>query len=646
MNDRTSAAGLPAHRLRLGELTLDLAVGELLLADGRPAALRRQALEVLLALGARAGQVVTKDELMRRVWPDVVVGDGSLAQAITDIRRVLGDGAHARVRNVARRGYMLVPDEAGPLPSEPNQDPDQASDPEQPPSGGLTTAPRASAPLRLLGMLLLLLAVGVSTGIAWRWWPRGAADGMPTLVVLPLKAIGDDAGSRTIAEGLSEELIGSLARIEGLRVIARPSAVLAAAESTDPARLAERLGVTHLLEGSSQRDGQALRVRLRLIDARGGAALWSRDFDRDASEVLLLQREIAEAVAAPLTLKLGLATMPVAKSGDAEFLRRFLAARARVFDFRRPVEESTEWAESEFRALLLQRPEDARVHAALSMTLIVRAVRRVNQQAALRDEALHEASIAQRLDPSLPEPYWAQGLQSCNRNEWETCLSRLHEAGVRGAKLQLIAYDRALILARLGYLGEAEATARAWIPQDPLNWAVHFVLARVLDTQGRHDEALESFARAGAGASPEGRWLNAIWRRDFALATSLAASSDAGMRPGYRALTLALNDASRWPAVEAEMRKLDADAFPLRLLRVLVPGTDAQAAASIAEMNDIRLRRGNLTWDLLLWTRDLAWLRRGPAFQAYLRDSGILDYWRVHGLPPQCRQQEGRVVCD
>jgi DNA-binding winged helix-turn-helix (wHTH) protein len=107
--DRAAEAPL-AHRLHLSGFVLDLAAGELLTADHQLAGLRKQALDVLLLLGARAGQVVTKEELMRSVWQDVVVGDGSLAQAISDIRRVLGDADHRLVRSVARRGYMLVPD--------------------------------------------------------------------------------------------------------------------------------------------------------------------------------------------------------------------------------------------------------------------------------------------------------------------------------------------------------------------------------------------------------------------------------------------------------------------------------------------------------------------------------------------------------
>ena len=94
----------------LSGFVLDLNRGELLTPEDQLAGLRKQALDVLLVLGARAGQVVSKEELMSSVWPDVVVGEGSLVQAIGDIRRVLGDTGHRLIRNVARRGYILVPE--------------------------------------------------------------------------------------------------------------------------------------------------------------------------------------------------------------------------------------------------------------------------------------------------------------------------------------------------------------------------------------------------------------------------------------------------------------------------------------------------------------------------------------------------------
>lgn len=643
MNDRTSAEGLSANRLCLGALTLDLRAGELLAADGRPAALRRQALEVLLALGERAGQVVTKDELMGRVWPDVVVGDGSLAQAITDIRRVLGDGGHERVRNVARRGYMLVPDEAEPARPKPELPLLEDTAP---------VSAQASGRSRFVSRALLVLgALAVLAGAAWWLRPRASAETVPTLVVLPLRAIGDDAGSRTIADGLSEELIGSLAHIEGLRVIARTSTTLAASESGEPARLIERLGISHLLEGSLQRSGEHLRVRLRLVEARGGGALWARDFDREAPEVLLLQREIAESVASSLALRLGLAGAPIARSGDVEFLRRFRAAQTLGLHQPGPVEETVEPAEGELRALLRERPDDARVHSALGLVLVVHAARRPTLRDSLLSEARHEAALAQRLDPSLPDPYWIDAQQACSRNDWESCLNQMQLARERGAEIAgRVASDREIVLARLGYLDRAEASVRELILRDPLHSGLHFLLARLLDTQGRHEQARLAFERAAPTAN-YGRWFNAVWRGDRVETARIVAAGmvptdayAAKLQPCYEEVTRALADPGHWPAARAAVRKFEQQTGLFGLLRVLEPDAPAHPAELIAGLNSMR-QRGYSTWDLLLWTEDLAWLRRSPEFQVYLRDNGILAYWRAHGFPPQCRPQGEAAAC-
>ena len=108
MDTRTSPDLGAVDRLPLGAFALDLVQGELLDANGRPAPLRRQALAVLRVLGERAGQVVGKDDLMRLVWPDVVVGEGSLAAAVADIRRVRGDddASRARVNRLAQLMHL------------------------------------------------------------------------------------------------------------------------------------------------------------------------------------------------------------------------------------------------------------------------------------------------------------------------------------------------------------------------------------------------------------------------------------------------------------------------------------------------------------------------------------------------------------
>lgn len=470
---------------------------------------------------------------------------------------------------------------------------------------------------------------------------------------MPLKPIGSGDSVKVIADGLGEELICSLAQIKGLRVIARDSTRRAAAESDDPARLAQRLGITHALEGNLQQAGQSLRVRLRLIDTQGGRALWTRDFDRDASEVLLLQREIAEAVAASLTLKLGLTDTP-SRSGDAEFLRRHLSARALVNRRDLPPEASTEKAEAEFRELVRERPDDARAHAGLALALELRAQRRPSLAVALREEAVREATLAQRLDPTLPEPYHVLASNACYRNDWERCLQLGSETARVDPSNADVVYGKAIMLARLGYLDRAEAMVRELSARDPLGDRSGFLLGRLLDTQGRHEEARRAFhppSLAGVYA----RWFNAVWRKDYADALQIAetqiGASDhpdahaARLAPSYIAASRALLDPALWPQANVQFEQFERSTELTNFTRVLAPNAPKHAAELIHELNGVR-QRGYSSWDLLLWTKDLAFLRRDPAFQDYLRDNGILAYWRKHGFPSQCRPVGEGAYCE
>jgi len=527
-------------------------------------------------------------------------------------------------------------------------------------------ARRRTAPA-VLWYAVLLVAAG-AVGAAWWWSIRSTANAVhldpsppkaaaaaapPTLVVMPLKPIGEGDSVRIIADGLGEELICSLAQVQGLRVIARDSTQLATDASADPATLVQRLGITHALEGNLQQAGQSLRVRLRLVDARGGGALWTKDFDRDASEVLLLQREIAETVAGSLALRLGLTTPP-SRSGDAEFLRRYHMARALVSLRDLPPETSTERAEREFRVLLRERPDDARAHAGLALALEIRAQRRPTLATTLREEAIREATLAQRLDATLAEPYFVLAANACIADEWERCLA-LQERALRvNPSNAEMAYGMTLSLARLGYLDRAEARARDLQARDPLGRNGGFMLARVLDTQGRHDEAhrlLEPLPAYAAYA----RWFNAVWRKDYASALRIAKVDIDGsnhpdayakqLAPGYIATSEALIDPSRWPRAITEFDAYEKTTGMGNFSRVLAPDAPANAASLIDDLNQVR-QRGYSTWDLLLWTKDLAYLRRDPAFQRFLRDNGILAYWRAHGFPAQCRAQGDGAVCE
>jgi TolB-like protein/DNA-binding winged helix-turn-helix (wHTH) protein len=644
--------------------------GHRLLRAGVEQPLEPKAFAVLALLAGEPGRVFTRDEILDTVWGHRHVTPGVLNRVMTLLRQALGEDAHhpRLLQTVHGVGYRfdLPPASSDPPATQSAHLADPVGNDPASTATGIPHAP-TPAPRRWRPALFLLLAlVGIGMAGAW-WWKRQTPpppialapatvpmqSAVPTLVVMPLKPIGGGDGVKVIADGLGEELICSLAQIDGLRVIARDSTRRAAAESDDPARLAQRLGITHALEGNLQQAGQSLRVRLRLIDTQGGRALWTRDFDRDASEVLLLQREIAEAVAASLTLKLGLTETP-SRSGDAEFLRRHLSARALVNRRDLPPEASTEKAEAEFRELVRERPEDARAHAGLALALELRAQRRPSLAVTLREEAVREATLAQRLDPTLAEPYHVLASNACYRNDWERCLQLDSETARVDPSNADVVYGQAIRLARLGYLDRAEARVRELSARDPLGDTSGFLLGRLLDTQGRHEEARRAFDPPQVSAV-YARWYNAVWRKDYTEAlqiaeTQIGASNHpdahaARLAPSYIAASRALLDPALWPQALAEFEQFENSTDLSNFTRVLAPDAPDHAADLIDELNRVR-QRGYSSWDLLLWTKDLAFLRRDPAFQDFLRDNGILTYWRKHGFPSQCRPDGNGAYCE
>lgn len=341
--DPTTELGRPA-RLALGGHVLDLARGELLDAQGEPSALRAQALALLCVLGERAGEVVSKDELMRRVWGGVIVTEDSLVQAVGDIRRVLGDSGHRVVRTVPRRGYLLQLEEApkATSASEASEAPEssaqdstppstpsaQALPPAAPPAASATAA--FAAPAReasgrwpmWLGALLLLLLLAMGAGLALRWPP--AAPPLRSLAILPFETEGLPAADDWLAAAITGDLNSHAARWRGVTVIAFGTMRAYRGKAVDPRTVAAELGVQYVLTGRLRRepaasaamgeagaagDASAERVRLavQLIDGTTGAADWTQLIDVERADLPGSIGDLAGGLARALMVEWGLA---------------------------------------------------------------------------------------------------------------------------------------------------------------------------------------------------------------------------------------------------------------------------------------------------------------------------------------------------
>lgn len=681
-----SAAVPPS--LAFDEVTIDFA-GRRLLRAGEPQQLEPKAFAVLALLAGAPGQAFSRDQILDAVWGHRHVTPGVLNRVMSLLRHALGEEAHTAryLHTLHGVGYRFdlpataAPDAGVPMASEgatgaplsPNTTDALSHPPRRPGKRGAppsaadsTRTSNAGLPVHEVSrpqrrrLLVAAFLGGIVAATGWWTWRTlesqappparvaAVASALPTLIVMPLKAIGSgDDGD--IAAGLSDELISALARIHGLRVIARESTGLAAAQATDIAALVPQLGISHALEGSLRRSGERLRIHLRLTEAGTGRTLWVQDYDRNAVDVLALEREIAGAVAAALTLRLGLPSSRAAKGGDAEFLRRYHAARAQLRA--EGSNETLERTEAEFRALVKLRPEDARARAGLASVLDARAFVRPSLAQGLRAEALEEADLAERLDPTLPEPYEVRGGLACRQNEWERCLGLYRKAIALGPSDSRANFLHAMSLATLGYLDQARDLLRRDLARDPLNRGGHYALGRVLDTLGDYARAREAYDRAG-DFNPYGPWFNAALRGDHAAARRTVQRMDDNPRDAvhgpmlqktYRAATRALIDPAYWPQAKAEGLAFEQRTGLMDLMRVLHP--DADAAPLIEGLDNVR-KRSYSTWDLLLWTKSLAYLRRDAAFQDYLRRNGILDYWKRHGFPRQCRPRGDAADCE
>jgi TolB-like protein/DNA-binding winged helix-turn-helix (wHTH) protein len=239
---------------------------------GNPIALRPQAFSVLRYLLQHPDRLVSKEEIMQVVWPATAVTDDSLVQCVRDVRRALGDEAHAVLKTVSRRGYRLnLPDG----------------------SNGRMASRRLLATAAAL--CLIITAVGV---LGWRLHPPSLPGGIPVVAVLPFEVVAEEeAASRRLADGLTRDIITDLARFPEFEVIAHNSTEKYAGRAVSASDLNRALGVSFVVEGSIQRHLDRVRITTQLTDATDGRKVWSNRWDRPDREVFAIQTEIAEQVA-------------------------------------------------------------------------------------------------------------------------------------------------------------------------------------------------------------------------------------------------------------------------------------------------------------------------------------------------------------
>ncbi len=284
-----------------GEFELDRERFELR-RNGRSLKLERIPLELLLLLAERQGAVVTRQEIIDRLWgKDVFVDtEHGINTAIRKIRQTLKDDPEQPrfVQTVTGKGYRFVAEiNRQPLPS-PESQPAATPSPEATPAQGLPTRPPAThRNLIFAAVALFLIAAILSFAFRNRLFPSSRAAQIHSIAVIPLANLSGDASQDYYADGMTDELITALAKNHNLRVTSRTSAMQYKGVKRPLPEIAKELNVDGILEGSIERTPDKVHMTAQLIYAPTDSHVWAESYDRDVNQAYSLPEELSQTIA-------------------------------------------------------------------------------------------------------------------------------------------------------------------------------------------------------------------------------------------------------------------------------------------------------------------------------------------------------------
>ncbi len=480
-----------SRRVRFGLFEADLRSGDLR-KQGLPVRLRGRPFEVLTLLLEKPGELVTRDELRARLWPaDTFVDfDHGLNTSVNRLREALGDTAENPrfVETLPRKGYRFIaPVTDVPIP---------AATPSEPAAPtAMADPPRRTGRFWALGTLGLGVLLAASIG--WfRVPPAARPAGPPRLAVLPFRNVSGDAAQDYFADGLTDTLIGSLAQIDGLRVISRTSVMPYRSTTKALPEIAKELSVGAVVEGSVLRSGTRIRITARLIDAAMDRNLWAQTYDRDLADILTLQGEVASAIAQGVRVAVTpqeQAHLAQPRKVDPMAYEAYL--RGRYFwqimtddNLRRGVQYLEQ-------AIALQ-PDYAEAWSGLAYCYWVMggAGFELGPQSETAVKAKAAATKALELDPTLSTALATLGMLEIDY-DWNFAggEARIREAIERSPSLSEVHVSYSAYLSAMGRFDEAIAEARKGFELDPLSVVAGQTLGWRLLYARQYDRAVVQF---------------------------------------------------------------------------------------------------------------------------------------------------------
>jgi TolB-like protein len=451
---KTSSAS-PAL-LRIADLRVDPALDEICRA-GHTIKLEPKAMQLLMCLADRAGEVVSVEELLDRVWKDVIVSPDSVYAAVAALRRTLGDDPKTPkyIANVVRRGYRLI------APVSPWMD-----SPAVPPASALSAPPDK-----------------------------------PSIVVMPFVNLSGDPAQDYFSDGITEDIITELSRWRLLAVRSRSASFRYRGVAADMQQVARELNVRFLVSGSVRRMGERMRIGVQLVDAETGDDIWVEKFDRRSDEIFAVLDRVVQTLVSTLVGRVQVSVNERSRRKPPASLAAYecvLKCNALSWDDPAGAAEATRLVE---KAIELD-PEYAMAHSLLSALSFSRWTDGPQSSSAALEKAYVLAMRAVELDDTESTCQALLGAVYMQRRSFDVAMQYSLRAVELNPNNQWNAADLGSLLV---YVGECEE-ALVWLSrareidpyfEEPWYWRV---TGLALMTLQRYADALAMFSRARSRA--------------------------------------------------------------------------------------------------------------------------------------------------
>lgn len=488
-----------ADVLQIGKWRVEPALGRISSESGEQF-LRPREMDLLIYLAEQHGRIVSADNIMSEVWSGVEVTNDSLYFSISQLRKRLDepDAEESIIETMPKRGYRLtVPVELMPEADAAESATQAEPDRRLQETGLLRRLSNRRVVYGVIGAIPILAAIG------WLWGGTPSADPPnltypPTAIaVMPLIDLSPETDYTYFSDGITDEILNRLARVQGLLVAARTSSFAFKNSNSNINEIGDALGVGTILEGSVRKDGGRVRVSVQLINTDTGFQLWSETYERELSSVFAIQNEISRHIADALELTL---------TGDADATEsgELLVSDPRVVDeYLMGVEALRTYSFDSIRQAIRHFENVLRIDPTFTQALIQLADAKLfllntgaSYDIALVDEAESLVQQALERDPKNGAAYRVLGMVSGWRGQWQQSRDQVLQA------LELNPSDSiAMVILGQNYImhGELEAAGHALeraLRIDPYGASALMKYAWLKQRTGDIDEAWATIERA------------------------------------------------------------------------------------------------------------------------------------------------------